>query len=402
MATHRINFTKAALVALLPAQSGYDFYFDTNKAAPRGFGLWVTKTGVKTFALYRKVQGRPERIKIGPFPDLTIERARQKAELLNAAIAEGGNPGDLRRSSRDEATLGQLFVEYLERHLKIKTKRWADSRAIFDNHLALWRTRKLSQIRRSDVQAWHSQLGKDNGHYIANRCLQLLRATINWGGKEAALIDLAKLDGGANPAANIRLFPEKKRDRFLQPDEVSRFFEALRSHPSEDMRDLFMLALLTGARKMNVAAMRWDDVNLSRGEWRIPDTKNSEPHTVPLVSQAVEIVSRRMQTRRSDFVFASDSVTGHIVSPKKAWHDIMMSAGIADLRIHDLRRTLGSWQAVQGTSLPIIGKSLGHRTASATQIYARLNLDPVREAVTAATDALLRAGSGKAKTEPRP
>ena len=64
----------------------------------------------------------------------------------------------------------------------------------------------------------------------------------------------------------------------------------------------------------------------------------------------------------------------------------------ADLRIHDLRRTLGSWQAATGASLPIIGKSLGHKSLAATQIYARLNLDPVRASVSKATDAMLLAG----------
>jgi integrase len=222
---------------------------------------------------------------------------------------------------------------------------------------------------------------------------------INWGIKEAALIANSTLDGGSNPAAGIRLFTERKRDRFLQPDEVSRFFTALHNHPSEDMRDLFMLALLTGARKMNVAAMRWEDINLSRQEWRIPDTKNNEPHTVPLVPEAITLIKRRKKKQSSDFVFPSDSISGHIVSPKKAWREIMRQADVADLRIHDLRRTLGSWQAVQGASLPIIGKSLGHKTATATQIYARLNLDPVRASMERATAAMLSAAGIKQPAE---
>jgi integrase len=173
------------------------------------------------------------------------------------------------------------------------------------------------------------------------------------------------------------------------------------------MRDLFMLALLTGARKMNVAAMRWEDINLSRQEWRIPDTKNDEPHTVPLVPEAITLIKRRKKKQSTDFVFPSDSVSGHIVSPKKAWREIMLQAGVTDLRIHDLRRTLGSWQAVQGASLPIIGKSLGHKTATATQIYARLNLDPVRASMERATTAmLLAAGDNQPTTvkavKPRP
>jgi integrase len=67
-------------------------------------------------------------------------------------------------------------------------------------------------------------------------------------------------------------------------------------------------------------------------------------------------------------------------------------AGLTDLRIHDLRRTLGSWQAALGASLPIIGKSLGHQSLEATQIYSRLELGPVRQSVERAGQAMLLAG----------
>ena len=67
---------------------------------------------------------------------------------------------------------------------------------------------------------------------------------------------------------------------------------------------------------------------------------------------------------------------------------IILPTGLMDIRIHDLRRTLGSWQAAMGANSFIIGKSLGHKTQNATAIYARLNLDPVKESVSKATDAM--------------
>jgi integrase len=85
----------------------------------------------------------------------------------------------------------------------------------------------------------------------------------------------------------------------------------------------------------------------------------------------------------------SDSRSGHLNYPQRAWVRICERAGLKNIRIHDLRRTLGSWQAATGASLPIIGKSLGHKNQSTTQIYARLNLDPVRESVDAATAAMM-------------
>lgn len=77
----------------------------------------------------------------------------------------------------------------------------------------------------------------------------------------------------------------------------------------------------------------------------------------------------------------------------------MERAGLSDLHIHDLRRTLGSWQAMTGASLPVIGKSLGHKNLATTMIYVRLNHKPVRDAVGTATVAML-AMTSMEKTNP--
>ncbi|MBC7857107.1 MAG: tyrosine-type recombinase/integrase, partial [Pirellulaceae bacterium] len=83
----------------------------------------------------------------------------------------------------------------------------------------------------------------------------------------------------------------------------------------------------------------------------------------------------------------------HLVDPTRIWKRILERAGLPGLRIHDLRRTLGSWQAATGASLPIIGKSLGHKNQATTAIYARLDLDPIRASVDTAALAILAAAA---------
>lgn len=94
-------------------------------------------------------------------------------------------------------------------------------------------------------------------------------------------------------------------------------------------------------------------------------------------------------------LFPGEGEAGHFHDPKKAWARILKRAGIEDLRIHDLRRTLGSWQTALGASGFIVGKSLGHKSMQATAVYARLNLDPVRNSVNAAADAMFKAAKKK-------
>ncbi len=107
---------------------------------------------------------------MGRFPDLSIEQARRKAEVINATIAQGENPNDQRRAERAEMTFGQLFDEYLERYAKPHKKSWKEDQSQFNRYLTHWHSRKLSSIKRVDVQKLHQQIGSDKGPYAATVC----------------------------------------------------------------------------------------------------------------------------------------------------------------------------------------------------------------------------------------
>ena len=243
-----------------------------------------------------------------------------------------------------------------------------------------------------------------------------------------------------NPVEGIRKNPERSRDRFLQTTEVPRFFKALADEPNETVRDYFLLSLLSGARRANVLAMKWAEIDFDRAEWRIPRTKNDDPHTIPLTVEAMGVLKSRQGKDGAPFVLPGRGKKGHLVEPKGGWRRIFdrdeltrlsraihqKGAGfaprsgetlgssltraralakkleidatafrMADLRIHDLRRTLGSWQARTGASLSIIGKSLNHKSVQTTAIYSRLDTNPVRESVERATSAMLAAAGVK-------
>ncbi len=380
---NKINFTKATLDALSPPHlhSQRVYYYDTKA---RGLAISITSRGVKSFIVYRWVNGKPERVTIGRYPDLSIEQARRKAADINAAIANGENPNDKRRAHRAEITLGQLKDEYLERHAKAHKISWRVDDAQFKRYLSHWEKSKLSAIQKNDIQKLHKEIGAKKGTYAANRLLTFLTTLFN------KAIEFSLWDK-PNPAAGIKKFKEISRDRFLQADELPRFFEALVNDPNELIRDYILISLLTGARRSNVLAMRWDEIDFIRREWRIPNTKNQTPQTITLTDEAITVLKNRHSSAKSHYVFPGTGKSGHLTEPKKVWRRILANAKIQNLRIHDLRRTLGSWQARTGSSLTIIGKSLNHKSPQATAIYARLDLDPVRLSVEKATEAMLNA-----------
>lgn len=389
-----LNFSKARIDALPIPPTGRRVEYQDERTP--GLALRVFSTGAKTFLVRRVVAGKQERIKLGRYPDITIDQARRMAAKTTGAIADGRNPNADKRALSSEITLGELFNRYLEEHAKARKKSWRKDGAQFRLYLAPWRNRKLSTISASDVCALHSRLGTNNGRYAANRLLALISALFN------RAIDLGWK--GDNPASRVARFRERSRDRFLDADELVRFFQALAEEPNDVIRDFLLLALLTGARRSNVLEMRWEQVNLEKAIWRIPDTKSGDSHTVPLVPEALEILKQRKahaETREDcraeekPWVLPGRGEAGHLVEPAKAWRRICERAGLKDVRIHDLRRTLGSWQAASGASLPVIGKTLAHKNVSTTAIYARLNLDPVRESMTVATRAMMKAGLRK-------
>jgi integrase len=221
-----------------------------------------------------------------------------------------------------------------------------------------------------------------------NRAVELLCSMFNWA-QESGIWK------GENPASRVRAFKESKRERFLLPEEARAFFRALDAEPNETIRDYIYLSLFTGGRKANVKAMRWPQIDFSLALWTIPAewAKEGDTITIPLLPPALRILEQRRKSATSEWVFPGSGSTGHLVEPKKCWYRILKAAGLSDLRLHDLRRTMGSWQAITGASLPIIGKSLGHAPGStATSVYARLIDAPVRESMQKATNALLLAG----------
>jgi integrase len=123
-------------------------------------------------------------------------------------------------------------------------------------------------------------------------------------------------------------------------------------------------------------------------------TKNGLPLAVVLVPPAVAVLQSRSESQEAPtaWVFPADTRSGHISDPRKSWARVLQRSGIEALRPHDLRRSLGSWQAIAGASLQIVGASLGHRDPKATAVYARLQLDPVRASVHGAVENMLTAG----------
>jgi integrase len=291
---------------------------------------------------------------------------------LKSQIAKGINPVKEKAKQSGELTFKQLFDRYIEHYGKHSIKKWKEVISTVDKRAKHLYGLKISDIERNHLQKIFIDLTENVGKITANRFLERMSSIFNkaieWG-----LVN-------KNPTAGIKKHKERSRDRYLIIEEIPRFFAALENEPNKKVVDFILISLYTGARKSNVLAMKWANISFENKTWYIPETKNDVPQLVPLVDEAIEVLQRRKEDNMTEWVFPSDtSASGHLQEPRKVWTRILKAAAIKDLRIHDLRRTLGSWMANFGASQYIIGKSLNHKSPQSTAVYARLSIDPVRE-----------------------
>lgn len=281
-------------------------------------------------------------------------------------------------------TVDDLFRHYYGNYAQYRCRSHTWILRNYERYFADLKPVPADILQPLQVQAWHNRLGAMHGEPTANRQLTLLRAIYNYCEKWG-IIDCK------NPARAIKKFQEESRDRRVSAAEMPKLMIAIEKHSTRWTEDLFLMCLFTAQRLQNVCAMRWEDVDLTRGVWRIPKTqfKTKRTHEVPLTDEAIMILQRRL--RESDFVFPGRRARKdkHISYPYYAWRKILKAAGLADLRPHDLRRTHASYQSDDGVNVPIIAKTLGHTGFQSTAVYALPNIDAVRGAMQSAVSKMI-------------
>ena len=377
----KLNFTDNKLSKLTHDGSNRRLYFyDKGQSS---LALCITPTNTKSFQLqvWDKTRGKSISKTIGKYPAMAINDARDVVMDLLRDINKGEDVISIAKKKREEDCLDDVFERWLD-YAKQHKRSWKHDETRYYKYISIPLGKKrVSDIDRDMVRQWFIKLTKiktNNAKYLskttANRIFAILRAVFN-----------QELPDIPNPCKSIKQYQEYSRDRFLQPSELERFFSALESGKTpEYLKDYILLSLFTGARKSNILAMKWGDIDFDNKTWTIrgQEYKNKSSMTIPLIEPAMDIIMNRKATRSSVFVFPSPgtlkSKTGHYTEPKEAWKELVKRAGLDDIRIHDLRRTMGSFQTIAGASLTVVGKTLGHKSQAATAAYARLDLNPVR------------------------
>lgn len=346
-------------------------------ADPAGFGVRVFPTGAKSFILsFRTRDNRKRLMTLGKYGVLTLHEARERAKKALVSARDGADPLEELQEARRGDTVKDLAVVYMERHARKHKKSWKEDQRRLDRYvLPAFGHRKIADVKRADVARLHARIG-DTAPYEANRVLALVAVVFNKA-QEWGLLD----EGAPNPAARVQTFRERSRDRWVTPAELPKLVEAIEAETNPYIQAAFRLYLLTGLRRNELLGLRWKDINFDRRELRLDDTKAGRSHVVPLSEPAVEVLRSLPRMIGNAYVLPGHIGGKPLVNVSKPWQRIRQRAGLQDVRLHDLRRTVGSWLATSGASLSLIGKVLNHSNASTTQVYARLSEDATRAAL---------------------
>lgn len=396
-----VKLTKRTVDAITVGDRAVIVYDDTL----RGFGVRVAPSGSRSwFVEYRPGAGgrrvTKRRMYFGG-REFTPEEARQAAKEILASVALGKDPAAVRRDERESETFREFAERYLreEAEAKLKPGTVTNYRICVRKHAVPYiGAIKLNRISTADISRIHTKVGETRP-MTANRIVECISSIFRY----AATCNLVPV--GHNPTKGIRGFRENRRERYLSSQELARLGEAIReaetvgtpydvdeTKPSskhapklENRRiriDAYTAAalrllVLTGARLREILNLKWEYVDIQRGLLLLPDSKTGRKAIV-LNSPALDVLQGLV--RAGAYVIVSEDGDRPRADLNRPWRTISTRAGLAKVRLHDLRHTHASIGAGAGLGLPIIGKLLGHTQASTTQRYAHLDSDPLKKA----------------------
>ncbi|MDE0241380.1 MAG: tyrosine-type recombinase/integrase [bacterium] len=344
---------------------------DVRDSVTRGFGIRILVSGRKHYFLHRQVDGKRVWQSIGDAETITLEQARATAGAMLASRLDGDAPGYV-EPILFETVADEVFRRY-GRYWKPRTLK-VNLGYLRKQILPWFNGRAIADITRADVREWFASLHRTP--VAADRSAPVLSVIM----RQAEVYGYRR--EGSNPCTGIKRYRRRGRERFLNADEMHRLSRVLDQHRDSHplLASIVRILLLTGCRKSEILTLRWSEYR--EGHLHLADGK-SGPRTVWLSSPVRRILDDL--PRSGPWAFPSPRGNGHQSRTvlERFWQTVRDDAGIADVRLHDLRHSYASVALAHGETVLTIGRLLGHNNPATTLKYTHLADATVREAAEA-------------------
>lgn len=367
--------------AVCPEKGKIDYYDNSIT----GFILEVRSSGGKTYHVrYRDPHGKQRQHKIGDAKSISFDKARTAAEKLRSRIVLGESPVEEKKLKRTIPTIAAFYHDtYLPDQQNTRRNMQSDLSFWKIHLLPRFGQKHLDELTPQEVIDAHQSMRKAGyAPGTANKWIVQIRCMYNLA-KKVGVAGAAK-----NPAAGIKQFTVEGRERFLSPDETERLREAVQKSENTQLKYIVALALLLGCRKRELLDAKFEDFNLEGRTWRIPISKSGKARHVSLSSSAVAVLAQVPRWDDCPYVVPNPKTRMPFTGVYVSWDTARKRAGLADLRMHDLRHTFASNLVNAGHSIFVVSKALGHSTTQMSERYAHLSHETLLAAADSAANAM--------------
>ncbi len=331
---------------------------------------------------YKDEKGKTCHQKIGRTTEISLTEAKKAAKDLKAQIRLGSDPRAEAKAKKAVPTLTEFFRDsYLPYAIQQK-RSWQRDEVLFRlrvepsfGHL------RLNEIRRQAVQNFlgvivEGGIAKATADHHVKLMRQMLNMAVEWDVIET------------NPIARIKLFnADNKKENYLEGEDLTGLLEVLRNDRNRGVCNAALFLLCTGARLNEALTATWDHIDRPNRVWRIPasNSKSKRVRSVPLNDAAIELLDKLGGEGKGASLFVSDKTGEPLKYVHKVWERIRDSAGLPELRLHDLRHQYASFLVNSGRTLYEVQKILGHSDSKVTERYAHLSQASLIDAANSAS-----------------
>jgi integrase len=377
-----------------------------------GFGVRVRATGAKSFVAVYRTGGRnspQRRVTIGAVGKIEADKAREEAKSIILQAELGQDRAAEKAKARAELTFDKVCDLYLKEGCETKkASTIATDRGRIERHIKpLLGKKRTGEISRLDIEKFMRDVA--NGKTAADEKTKKRGRAIVEGGKGTATRTVGLLGGimsfavsrqlrADNPVRGVKRYADKKGETFLSSVELAKVGAALaaaeKAGANPAAAAIIRLLAFTGARKSEIAGLKWSEVDVERGYLRLGDSKTGAK-IIPIGAPACEVLTGHPVMEGSGYVFPAATGDSHFQGVEKVWRNVRTAAGFPNLRLHDLRHSFASVGLARGDALPVIGAILGHADVKTTSRYAHLADDPVKLAADAISRSVQAAFTSK-------
>lgn len=407
------NFT-AGRVAAYQCEDGKNQSIYWDGKTP-GLGLRVTATGAKSYIFQARLHGVSIRLTVGDVRTWTVAEAQAEATRLKTLTDQGVDPRQLKveQRAKDEAlkaerkrktvTVGEAWAAYVdarkskwsETHLRDhivavkpggeprgRGRRAGQGAVTYPGLIFPLLKLRLADLTSKRVQVW-MEASNQRGKTEAAKCFRLLRAFLNWSGEQDEYQSIVSVDAHSKKEVRALVQKVKAKQQSLQREQLPAWFAAVRSINNPVISHCLQALLLTGARREELAALRWVDVDFVWNSLTIRDKAESKggedgTRTIPLTPYVASLLA--VLPRRNEWVFSSpQSAAGYLADPLTPLQAAMRVAGLPNLSPHDLRRSFGSLAEWCEVPTGIVAQIMGHKPSATAEKHYRVRpLDLLR------------------------